>query len=73
MGAIYLTFYQGRFEESAKAHNKKITKVALFVFVGFKLNNAWAGGTPFLQPEIPLSSRSLVSGELTLANVFNAL
>ena len=34
-------------------------------FVGLRLNNAWASGTvlrPFLQPESPLSSRSLVSG-----------
>ena len=35
------------------------------VFAGLRLNNAWASGTvlrPFLQPESPLSSRSLVSG-----------
>ena len=35
------------------------------VCAGFRLNNAWANGTvlrPFLQPESPLSSRSLVSG-----------
>ena len=35
------------------------------VFVGLKLNNAWASGTvlrPFLQPESPLSSRSSISG-----------
>ena len=34
-----------------------------FVFAGLRLNNAWASGTvlrPFLQPESPLSSRSLV-------------
>ena len=37
----------------------------LFVFSGLRLNNAWASGTvlrPFLQPERPLSSRSVVSG-----------
>ena len=37
----------------------------LFVFVGLRLNNARASGTVlrlFLQPESPLSSRSLVSG-----------
>ena len=35
------------------------------VFAGLRLNNAWASGSvlrPFLQPESPLSSRSLVSG-----------
>ena len=35
------------------------------VFAGLRLNNAWASGTvlrPFLQPESPLSSQSLVSG-----------
>ena len=38
---------------------------SLFVLAGLRLNNAWASGTvlrPFLQPESPLSSRSLVSG-----------
>ena len=37
----------------------------LFVFMGLRLNNAWASGTvlrPFRQSESPLSSRSLVSG-----------
>ena len=37
----------------------------IVVFAGLRLNNAWANGTvlrPFLQPESPLSSRSLVSG-----------
>ena len=36
-----------------------------FFWAGLRLNNAWASGTvlrPFLQPEGPLSSRSLVSG-----------
>ena len=39
--------------------------LCLFVYAGLRLNNAWASGTvlrPFLQPESPLSSQSLVSG-----------
>ena len=40
-------------------------EISVVVFVGLRLNYAWASGTvlkPFLQPESPLSSRSLVSG-----------
>ena len=39
--------------------------VCFVVFASLRLNNAWASGTvlrPILQPESPLSSRSLVSG-----------
>ena len=43
----------------------KSCSMLFVVFAGLRLNNAWASGTvlrPFLQPESPLSSRSLVSG-----------
>ena len=54
-----------QFGLSAPQTGKQASVVIFVVFAGLRLNNAWVSGTvlrPFLQPESPLSSRSLVSG-----------
>ena len=59
---------RGALQETGGPGPSNLDQAGLFcfvVFAGLRLNNAWASGTvlrPFLQPESPLSSRSLVSG-----------